>query len=374
MSNQTICDFDTPDPWMIAHGGRFYLTFTCGDRVEIWSSSNLENFRAPYGRKIIAWRPPKDHPWAIDLWAPELHYLQGRWYVYFAGAKPPRKPGNPSHRTLVLRCRGQDPMEEGSWEFIGQIRGMPDHWNIDATLFHLPRTDKLYCCYSGWPLGDFSDRQQDLFLTEMESPEVAKPETLICISRAELDWERADNGSHGVNEGPAFVSTGGFEGIVYSANGSWTSDYRLAVVQLVGDNPLDPASWRKRPTPLLVSDRQHGGPFGPGHASFINSPYGDGRVYCIYHATESEGDGWNNRKGRVLCFGKEHFQPQAGPMCCAKSLTGQWSGGASTSQHAQYPGNMSQPSQQAAHQPGQRKSLFDKIGDTALRKLREFTS
>ena len=369
MSNQTIADVDTPDPWMVSHNDRFYLTFTAGDRVEIWSSPNMENFREPHARKNIAWKPLPNHPWMVDLWAPELHYLQGKWYVYFAGAHP--GIGNPSHRTLLLRCRSQDPMEEGSWEFLGQVKGLPDHWNIDATM--LSRRGKLYCCYSGWPLGDHSDRQQDLFLIEMETPEVAKPETLVCISRAELAWERADGGTHGVNEGPTFVSIPGFEGIVYSANGSWTSDYRLGVLHLVGEDPLKESSWQKRRTPLLVSDKERGGPFGPGHASFIPSPYNDGRVYCIYHATEHHGQGWANRKGRVLCFGAEHFHPQAPTMCCALSVSGEWSGGASTSSSAHMTGNASQQENQPqhGHGQGQRKSLLDKVGDTVMKKMRE---
>ncbi|KIW66066.1 hypothetical protein PV04_08273 [Phialophora macrospora] len=392
MSNLTISDQDTPDPWMLSHGPHFYLTFTAGDRIEIWRSPNMEDFRSC--ARSVVWRPgPPDHPWFVDLWAPELHFLQSTWYIYFTGAKPRDGPGlyNANRRTLLLRCRSQDPMEAGAWEFLGQLGGLPDHWNIDATVFHLPTTGRLYCCYSGWPRGDFSDRQQDLFLAEMDGPETAKPETVVCISRAELEWERAEQGTHGVNEGPAFVSipppppppsssfsSEGFQGIVYSANGSWTSDYRLGILQLVGDDPLKQSSWWKRPAPLLVSDRQYGGPFGPGHASFIPSPHGGGRVYCIYHATEHFDQGWANRKARVLRFGAEHFQPHAPTMCCALSLSGQWSAGAAISTlppspPAQLPANAPQQGQQIQRGHAQRKSLIDKIGDKILQKLRGFS-
>ncbi|ETI25510.1 hypothetical protein G647_02283 [Cladophialophora carrionii CBS 160.54] len=406
MSNQTISDQDTPDPWMISHGPNFYLTFTAGDRIEIWRSPNMEDFRSC--ARTIAWRPgPADHPWFVDLWAPELHFLNSTWYVYFTGAKPRDGPGmyNADRRTLLLRSRSRDPMEAGAWEFLGRLGGLPDHWNIDATVFHLPQTGRLYCCYSGWPAGDFSDRQQDLFLAEMDGPEAAKPDTVVCISRAELAWERADQGTHGVNEGPAFVSVGMsaspsgsarasaegsgeetlFQGIVYSANGSWTSDYRLGILQLVdGADPLKQSSWRKRSTPLLVSDRHYGGPFGPGHASFVASPHGDGRrVYCIYHATEHFDQGWANRKARVLCFSGEHFHPQAPTMCCALALSGRWSGGAAISNVSSpssasasalpaLPANGAHQDQQIQRAHGPRKSLVDRIGDKILQKLREF--
>jgi GH43 family beta-xylosidase len=336
MSNLTLADTDTPDPWLVSHAGHFYLTFTAGDRVEIWRSNTMENFRSCH--KCVAWKPggPNANPWIVELWAPELHYLNGRWYVYFTGARPPADGGSHNHlrRTLLLRSRSQDPMEEGAWEFLGPVAGLPDHWNIDATVFSLPETTgKLYCCYSGWPLGDFSDKQQDLFLVEMESPGVAREDSLLCISRAELHWERAENNTHGVNEGPAFLDIPGFQGIVYSANGSWTSNYRLGVLELVDPkNPLSELSWRKKQTPLLVSDKQHGGPFGPGHASFLPSPQEDGKVFCIYHATEFENQGWDNRKARVLSFNVDHFRPEGETMCCALSLSSQWSGGAAISQ------------------------------------------
>jgi GH43 family beta-xylosidase len=376
MSNQTICDQDTPDPWMVAHAGHFYLTFTAGDRVEIWTSKNMENFRSC--AKSVVWKPggPPDNPWFRDLWAPEIHYLGGTWYVYFTGAKPVDGQYNSNRRTLLLRCKSQDPMETGAWEFLGQVAGLPDHWNIDATVFYLHSTEKLYCCYSGWPLGDFSDKQQDLFLVEMISPEAARPDSLLCISRADLPWERADQGTHGVNEGPTFVSIPGFQGIVYSANGSWTSDYRLGVLHLVDPaNPLREGAWVKRNTPLLVSDKQHGGPFGPGHASFIPSPYGDGRVFCIYHATEQEHQGWHNRKARVLRFDAGHFHPQAQTMCCALSLTGQWSGGVSASSSGPFVGQGAMQANSPHHQhqaQAKRMSLVDKIGGMVMRKLREF--
>jgi ABC-type uncharacterized transport system permease subunit len=44
MSNRPICGTDTPDPWLVAAHGKFYLTFTLGNRVEIWQSAQLENF------------------------------------------------------------------------------------------------------------------------------------------------------------------------------------------------------------------------------------------------------------------------------------------------------------------------------------------
>ncbi|KIW18447.1 hypothetical protein PV08_02735 [Exophiala spinifera] len=263
MSNIPIADIDTPDPWMVRHNNLYYLTFTCGDRVDILMSRNVEDFRSC--NKITAWHPPPNTPWSTDLWAPELHHINGTWYVYFCAAHLGR--GSLSHRTVLLRSSSQDPMDAAGWTFLGPLQGIPDHWNVDATVFTL--RGRLFCCYSGWPPGDFSDTQQDVFLVELADPEHALARTLTCISRAELPWERPDGGRRGVNEGPTWLSMAGFEGIVYSANGSWTSDYTLGLLRFTGGDPLQASSWQKRHAPLLKSCKDKGGPFGPGHASFI---------------------------------------------------------------------------------------------------------
>lgn len=154
MSNRPICDIDTPDPWMIEHHDRFYFTFTAGDRVEIWSSHVMDDFNNC--QKSTIWKPPPGSPFSADVWAPELHYINKTWYVYVACANP--GDGNISHRTIVLRSTIQDPMDLSGWTSLGPLRGMPDHWNIDATVFEL--NNKLYCCYSGWPIGDTSDTER----------------------------------------------------------------------------------------------------------------------------------------------------------------------------------------------------------------------
>lgn len=315
MSNHPIAECDMPDPWVLPGNGVFYLTFTLGDRIEIWASQNVEDFRNC--QKSLIWKP-EGSGWAPGIWAPELHNLNGTWYVYFSGEKPGQGPA--SHRTLILRSSNPDPMDPSGWQFAGPLRGVPDHWAIDATVF-TPRPNELYCCWSGWPLGDNSDSEQDLFIARLASPEEAIPDTVTVISRPDREWERPDNGKRGVNEGPTWVNLKGFSGIVYSAHGSWTCDYKLGLLQLVGNNPLDPKSWQKRDAPLLMSERSKGGPYGPGHASFIVSPDGSGAL-CMFHCTHNVDDGWDNRKARCLQLSPQDFHPESRHCCCASGNEG----------------------------------------------------
>lgn len=270
----------------------------------------------------------------------------------------------------------RDPMDRASWVFEGPLRGLPTHqWSIDATVFspdpglssnmaerqggYPDEQRRWYICYSGWPLGDNSDTQQDLFLARMRRPTEADERSLVCVSKAEIEWERPDGGRRGVNEGPSWVDfgRGGWKGIVYSGHGSWTCEYKLGLLQFVGgpqDDLCNERLWRKRRTPLLVSDRKMGGPFGPGHASFVASPNGDGQVFCVYHGTERDDEGWRNRKGRVICMSQDCFHEHARTMCCAYSICGPVQ-----NNHGVFPGQPMQGNQSygQGHYPGQNQSV-----------------
>ncbi|KAK4094099.1 CAZyme family GH43 [Purpureocillium lilacinum] len=332
MSNKVIANIDTPDPWMIQANGVFYLTFTLANRIEIWQSPLMEDFFS--AQKTVVWQPEQGSRWAADIWAPELHWLNGVWYIYATASQP--GVGNKGHRTIVLRSTHEDPMEQSAWEFLGPLKGMPEQFSIDATVFS-PNGQDLYICWSGWPPGDSSDTQQDLYVTQMVSPEEVIDASIlppVRISTPDQPWERFDGGSRGINEGPTWLSLpdGAFTGIVYSGHASFTSEYKLGLLRLVAPNadPLDPKSWEKRPIPLLINDQSMPGPYAPGHASFLLSPdAGDNRVFCVYHATENWGEGFGNRKARVLALGPETFAPGARPVCCSNAPHNPlWKGGA----------------------------------------------
>ncbi|GAB7347113.1 hypothetical protein MBLNU459_g3238t1 [Dothideomycetes sp. NU459] len=284
----------TPDPHVTYGSNKFYLTFTAGDRVEIWNAKSLSNFY-DHPEKTVIWRPPPDTEYSNDLWAPELHQLQGRWYVYFAACHPHH--GNKSHRMYILGGppSSQDPTR-GSWEFLGPIRGMDQsQWAIDGTVIEL--AGQLYFVYSGWPFENpnESDLIQQLFIVQLADPLTARSKP-VEICRPDEPFERT--GDHGINEGPQYLASrnGSWTGLVYSCAGSWTKEYKMNTLQFVGGDPLDPQSWQKGSKPLLKNGNHDRGPWGPGHGSFVH--IGD-EVVGIYHATDSPGDGWNNRKARM---------------------------------------------------------------------------
>jgi len=122
----------------------------------------------------------------------------------------------------------------------------------------------------------------------------------VVISHPEHKWEFSD-GDHGVNEGPQWLESpnGNWKGVVYSCAGSWTKDYKLAMLTYTGGDPLSKHSWRKEKHPLVENAGQNGDnpPFGPGHCSFL--PLSGGEYVCCFHGTDKQTDGWENRKCRA---------------------------------------------------------------------------
>lgn len=238
--------------------------------------------------------PPGTHH-SNDLWAPELHCLHGRWYVYYAACHP--QSGNKSHRMYILGGppAASDPIQ-GHWEFLGPIENMDQaQWAIDGTVIELDH--QLYFVYSGWPFDNpgESDLIQQIFILRLSDPTTAaSPPTLLCKPEAPWEW----TADHGINEGAQYLAApdGSWRGVVYSCAGSWTKDYKMNTLQYVHGDPLDVASWRKGTKPLIQNGNHDKGPWGPGHGSFVHVGQ---ETVSIYHATDGHGDGWNNRKARM---------------------------------------------------------------------------
>ena len=64
---------------------------------------------------------------------------------------------------------------------------------------------------------------------------------------------------------------------------------------------MNPNNWQKENSPLFQMGNDTPGPYGPGHASFVEGS--NGEYLCIYHATDQMDDGWRNRKARCAQLG-----------------------------------------------------------------------
>lgn len=268
------------DPWVIYHeaDGYYYYCFSGNGGINI---AKMEHFYdIGKAEAVTVWTPPEGTEYSKELWAPELHYIEGEWYVYVACDDGQ----NANHRMYVLKGTSQDPTEP--FTFMGKITDEDDRWAIDGTVMQYK--DKLYFIWSGWP--GLVDGTQRLYIAEMSDPCTISGGRYE-ISRPLYDWETR-GGSPSINEGPVAISHNGTMHIVYSASGSWCDDYCLGLLTLTGDDPLQPESWTKSPEPILSKSDTV---FGPGHCSFTTAA--DGSTWVLYHANQESGSGWSGRRG-----------------------------------------------------------------------------
>lgn len=272
------------DPWVTRDGVHYYFCQTEGhDGIAVLKSTRLTD----KGAKRIVWRPQRGRWNSRDIWAPELHKIQGRWYIYYTASDGK----NENHRSGVLRARTDDP--QGPYEDMGVLytgddirRGRNNRWAIDATPLELG--NKLYLVWSGWP--DERDVQY-LYIARMENPwTVATNRVKLCENDTYV-WERVSEkqAERGLNEGPQILRHNGRIFIVYSCSSSWEPTYKLNMLYMnESSDPMMCSSWRKAERPVFQSTRDV---YGIGHASFTTSPDGT-EDWILFHAKRSRKPGW----------------------------------------------------------------------------------
>lgn len=265
------------DPWVIQHDGSYFFCQSHRGAIEVNKATRLQDLGVDQWQRV--WRPPRGTAYSRELWAPELHYLQGKWWIYVAADDGK----NENHRMYVLEGTSQNP--QAPFVFKGKITAPCDRWAIDGTVLQMPDA-KLFFVWSGWE-GSVNVAQH-LYIAPMSNPWTISGER-VRISSPELDWEKRGNPL--INEGPQLLRNGTNMFIIYSASGSWGDDYCLGQLRWTGGDVLKSDSWVKKPTPVFSKTKDV---FGPGHCSFAKSPDGT-EDWIIYHSAKWSGAGWNRR-------------------------------------------------------------------------------
>ncbi|GGH56838.1 glycosyl hydrolase [Paenibacillus silvae] len=272
------------DPWVYRHTDGYYYfsaSVPAFDRIEIRRAETLEALRE--AEPVTAWTKRETGLMSANIWAPEIHFIDGKWYIYFAAAHTSEtNDGLFDHRMYVLENDAANPLE-GTWVEKGQIRTRWESFALDATTFEHQGTRYLV-----WAQKDPSiDGNSNLYISEMENPWTLRGEQ-VMISTPEYDWEII---GFKVNEGAAVLHRNGRLFISYSASAT-NHHYCMGLLTADEDaNLLDPASWVKSPEPVFQTCEENG-QYGPGHNSFTVSPDGKTDI-LIYHARnykEIEGD------------------------------------------------------------------------------------
>ena len=280
------------DPWVIRDGGFYYFTATLApdSGLWVWKSRTLTGLDS--GSKVKVWTAPAEGAMSRQIWAPELHHVDGRWYLYFTASDGVDR----NHRHYVLASKGEDP--QGEYEPPVRVDPALEHYAIDGSLLRMP-DGRLYFMYCAG----------GVFIAPMSGPtRVSGPG--VKILEGSEPWEHGWRMSNGRwvrdagywVEAPEALIHDGRVFVAYSAGHTATPHYYLGLLELTGRDPMDPAAWTKRREPIFAP---YAGPdgdvFTPGHNSFTTSP--DGReAWIVYHAKDGGPDstGGNDRSPRTV--------------------------------------------------------------------------
>lgn len=274
-----------PDPWVIHKDGFYYYMNTQGNRISIYKTKALSQLKAAEIK--VVYNAPASGPDSRNIWAPELHFLNNKWYIYYtAGSSADLS----TQRMFVLENDQADPTQ-GTWVAKGQIKDLnADFFAIDATVFS--REGKNYIIWSGHISAE--DNNQRLYISALADEPWKMATPRVEISAPTYDWEKI--GTPYVNEGPEILmNEQGAAFLIFSASGCWTDDYSLGMLSLQQNgDPLNPAHWRKSDQPVFTKKPENNA-YGPGHNGFFKSP--DGKEdWIIYHANSAPGLGCSDKR------------------------------------------------------------------------------
>lgn len=263
------------DPHVVLHTDGFYYmvaTVPEQDRIELRRAETIAGLSTAEAKTV--WRKNASGEMAVHIWAPEIHYVDGKWYIHFTAA--------PSHhiwgiRPHVLECASQDPLT-GRWDVLGKVKLAWDSFSLDATLFE--HKGKRY--YVWTQRGDRPYNGTNIYIAEMDSPTSITGEP-VMLTHPEYEWETR---GHRVNEAPSVLIRNGRVFMTYSASAT-DSNYCLGLLTADADaDLLDAKSWVKSKEPVLKSSPENS-QFGPGHNSFTTTKDGE-TVIMFYHARPYE--------------------------------------------------------------------------------------
>ena len=262
------------DPFVVKHNGKYYYCFSNGNSISLICADSIEDIEKSEPKIVFV---PDKEEYSKELWAPELHVIDDKCYIYVACDNG----NNYNHRMYVLENNSNDPMD--CYKMHGKISDSTDRWAIDGNL--IKYKGDMYYFWSGWD--GTRNVRQNIYIAKMKNPYELSSER-VMISTPTYDWEKIGctpedtEGKPYINEGPFAFVLDDILYLAYSASGCWNTGYCLAFLKLIGNNPLDPSHWYKFDKPTLTSNELV---LGPGHCSIIKD---DNKNIIFFHGWESD--------------------------------------------------------------------------------------
>jgi GH43 family beta-xylosidase len=259
------------DPHIFKHtDGFYYFTATAPeyDRIVLRRATTLQGLAS--APESVIWRRHTSGEMAAHIWAPEIHFINGRWYIYFAAG---RSDDIWRIRMYVLENASANPLT-GTWTERGRIVTPWDTFSLDATTF--VHNGVRYLAWAQAEPGIATNT--NLYLARMGANPWQITGTTARLSVPTLAWETR---GFRVNEGPAVLIRNGRVFMTYSASAT-DANYCVGLLTASATaDLLNPASWTKSGNPVFASFAATS-QFGPGHNSFTVSDDGQSDIF-VYH-------------------------------------------------------------------------------------------
>lgn len=289
MENYNPLIIQRADPYIYKHTDGYYYfsaSVPAYNLIELRRSKTIAGLAHAIPRTIWRKHDTGTGEESELIWAPEIHFIDGKWYVYYAASHTTDfdENGMFQHRMYVIECDASDPMAtEDNWIERGRVQTPIDSFALDATTFD--HQDKLYYVWAQKDPEIFGNT--NIYISEMENPWTLKTKPVL-LTKPEYDWETQ---IFAVNEGPAILHRNGKFFLTFSGSAT-DENYCMGMLYANEDaDLLDPSSWTKLDHPVFTSDIKNN-LLGPGHNSFTVSEDGakDLLVYHIRNYADIKGD------------------------------------------------------------------------------------
>ena len=264
--------------------GNYYFTATVPeyDRIEVRRSRSLDTLGKAETK--VVWTKHASGPMSFHIWAPEMHRIDGKWYIYFTAG---RADAPWEIRLYVLENSSADPLK-GEWIERGQLKTAWETFSLDATTF--AHRGKRYLVWTQRrPEPEL--KSTNIYIAQMDTPTSITGEP-VMLSTPQYDWEKV---KYLVNEAPAALVKNGKVFITFSASATDAS-YSMGLLTANADSDLlNPASWKKSAEAVFKTSEKNR-QYGPGHNSFTTTPDGKTDI-LVYHARDYrdiQGDSLND--------------------------------------------------------------------------------
>ncbi len=205
--NQLRDSFSNPivlqraDPWIYKHtDGYYYYTASVPayDCIELRRAATIQDLGTAI--PAVIWTKHAEGRMSAHIWAPEIHFIDNKWYIYFAaGGSDEKKDEVWEIRMYVLENEAANPLEL-TWVEKGQLISNWESMALDATTF-----EHQGVRYLVWAQNDPQMKGTNLYIAEMSNPWTLRGKQ-VMLTKPEYSWETA---GHWVNEGAAVLKKNG---------------------------------------------------------------------------------------------------------------------------------------------------------------------